>query len=153
LTALETSLKDIESLLKNEFGDGIVWEQKSSDFVGKYIYMKYNEDEVGFFLGYVIDGQAQIKTCVSSIFPHPSVAMHSNERVNIGRRKFYAILIRANLKLKKNQYRMLTGRKLPALIRTLALKAGNFDNNEAIEFFKQSVSAVKESQPVPKILQ
>jgi hypothetical protein len=152
LTELEASLSEIENLLKNAFKDAVVWEQKGTNLVGKYVYMKYEEDQIGLFMGYALDAQSDIRACVTSIFPYPSLSMLSDD-VNAGRRSFYKILIRSNLRLKDNPYRMVAGRKIPAIIRTLSFKKEKADiNHTSTRFFRESINALTQLKPVYKML-
>jgi len=154
LSDLEACLKGIESLLKNSFKDAIIWEQKGTNLVGKYVYMKYEQDSVGLFMGYGLDTQGRIKAGVTSIFPYASFSMWSDE-VDLGRRSrsLYKILIRSNLKLKQNHYRIVTGGKLPAIIRTFTFKKEDTDlSNTSIRFFSESMDAIRQSQPVYKMI-
>lgn len=151
MTDFDTSLKAIESLLKNSFKDTIVWDQKGTSLLGKYLYLKYDEDEIGLFVGYILDQESRIKASVSFIFPHPSLSMGPNEN-GVGKRLFYKILIRSNLKLKDNHYRIVNGRKLPAIIRTLSLKDGNIGDIKQLQFFSESIESIRQSRTMYKVL-
>jgi hypothetical protein len=140
---LDRSLKYIESLMKNSFKDAIVWDQKGTGLIGKYLYLNSDSEEVGLFMGYVLGQEGRAIACVSFIFPHPTSGL-ADKQVN--ERLFYKLLIRSNLKLENNLYRIVKGRKLPALVRTLSLDGKGIDEIEHQRFFNQAIEVITHSQ-------
>jgi hypothetical protein len=149
---LESSLKELEAFLKNWFKDAIIWDQNGTSLVGKYLYLRFEQAKIGLFIGYLLDQESKIKACVAFIFPHPSLSLSSDES-GMTRRLFYRILIRSNLKLNGNPYRMVNGRKSPTIIRTLFFNDKNNDGiNSSLQFFTESMSAIKQYQPVYRVV-
>jgi hypothetical protein len=143
----------LDNLMKKFFKDSIVWEEGGAGLVGRYVYLKYEGDKIGFFIGYLLDNsKSRISACVSFIFPHPSLSTgFEAEEERRGGRLFYKILIRANLRLKTNPFIIIDGRKTPALIRTLFFKdQSNSVGESSLRFFTESINAIKECTPIYK---
>ena len=136
-------LNDLEKFLSTSFGDAIVWEQRDADLVGKYIYLKYEGAELGVFVGYYGDN-ASSKTCVTFFFAHPA---STGEVRKDTWRILHRILIRLNLRLKSNAYRLVAG-KSPAIIRTKNFADSTFSKASAEQFFNESVEIIRKCEPV-----
>ena len=149
---LDVSLKDVESILKESFKDTIIWEEKGLNLVGRYAYVSYEKYMLGLFMGFGLDSKGSMKTGVSFVFVHPTLSTEPEEELVEIRRLFYRIMIQFNLRLKERPYKLVSGRKLPALMRTLSIQTDKSDSrNDAIRFFNDSINVIKHWQPMYKV--
>jgi len=146
MLAPELLLRDLESLLSNSFKDAIVWEQRDADLLGKYVYIKYYGREVGIFMGYQIGQSGSVKGGITFFFAHPTSAA---EQAQDMRRLFHRLLIRLNLRLRANPYKIVTGRS-PAIIRTTYLSEKDVSSGVSQRFFRESVETLTSSEPLYK---
>ena len=150
---LEVFLKDVESILKESFKDTIIWEEKGVNLVGRYAYVKFDKYTLGLFMGFGLDSEGSMKTGISFVFVHPTLSSEPEEELIEIRRLFYRVMIQFNLRLKERPYKLVSGRKLPALMRTLSIQTDKRDaRNDAIRFFNDSINVIKHWQPMYKIV-
>jgi hypothetical protein len=144
LAEREALLKDIGTLLSRSFGDAIVWEQRDSDLVGKYVYVKYAGKELGIFLGCQLNESGSIKGGITFFFAHPASAREEAKELV---RLFHRLLIRLNLKLQSNPYTFIPG-KSPAIMRLKSIRGMEKGDETCRTFFEESVHAIKHCEPI-----
>ncbi len=131
------ALEVIEQVIKSEFGNTLIWDERSNDLTGKYFYIDYEGKQIGIFLGYTNSSTPYYTTF---LFLHPVLCISPSEARN-AERLFHKFMIKANLKLKSSKYRLIRG-SFPALVRNMNVG----DNIE--EFFRESLAALKNTKPV-----
>ena len=136
------TFEQLERIINNNFKDALTWDQKTEGLRGKYFYVKYEEKEIGIFVGYITDESHEIRACTTFLFVHPLLCMSS--QVTSIEKLFHKIMIRANIKLKRYPYRIVTS-GLPALIRTMYLDKG-YEMNIANSFFDESLAIMKQCE-------
>ncbi len=145
-------LNELDLLMSKSFKDPIVWEQKGTELPGRYVYIKYEQKEIGLFMGYHIGKSGHIRACVVFIFPHSTLGELYSDNKTTNLRLFHKILIRSNLKLKGKPYRLING-KSPALIRTLFFDENNcYSPDKTLIFFSESINAIRGCQALYKVL-
>lgn len=142
----EVLLGDLGKFLGASFKDAIVWEQRDSGLLGKYVYLKYAGKELGVFLGYYGNQPSSIRTCVTFFFAHPKSLSEDGSEV---RRLFHKLLIRLNLRLKAHRYEIVGGRS-PAIIRTMHFGEKAFSSEISNQFFRESIDVIKTCEPLYK---
>ena len=146
MQASDTLLVELEGLLQQSFKDVIVWDQKDADLIGKYVYIKYEGKEVGLFLGYQMASDDSVRGAITFFFSHPSSSREASKDVA---RLFHKLLIRLNLRLRSNQYKLVAGRS-PALIRMKYFAERDMSSTGYQVFFKESMEAIKKCEPLYK---
>jgi hypothetical protein len=124
----------ITEMIREEFDNTIIWDQKTEDLVGKYFYINYKEKPLGILLGYK---NYPIKSYITLLFIHPM--LYNNPKHDI-EMILLKLLAKINLQIKNNKYRMIKG-NFPALIRTTS-------EDNPIEFFRESLNAIKYIKPI-----
>ena len=146
MQASDTLLVELEGLLQQSFKDVIVWDQKDADLIGKYVYIKYEGKQVGLFLGYQMSRSDSVRGAITFFFSHPSSSQEASKDVV---RLFHKLLIRLNLRLRSNQYKLVTG-KSPALMRMKYFAKRDVSSAAYQEFFNESMEAIKRCEPLYK---
>ena len=141
-------LNDLQTLLSRAFKDAIVWEQRDSDLVGKYVYIKYFGREMGIFMGYHMGQSGSVKGAITFFFTHPASSPEETKEVN---HLFHKLLIRLNLRMRENRYRIAGGRA-PAIIRMVYFGKKGFSAEKSMIFFSESIDAIKRDEPLYKAI-
>jgi hypothetical protein len=146
MPAPDLLLRDLEALLSDSFRDAVVWEQKDADLIGRYLYVKYDGREVGIFVGYQIGRSGSVRAAITFFFTHRASALEDPKDIA---RVFHKLLIRLNLRLRANPYKRVSG-KSPAIIRMKYFGEKDFSAQESGIFFKESINAMKNCEPLYK---
>ena len=137
---------ELERLLQQSFKNVIVWDQRDVDLIGKYVYIKYEGKQVGLFLGYQMAKSNSVRGAITFFFTHPSSSPEVSKDVI---RLFHKLLIRLNLRLRANQYKLVAG-KSPALMRMKYFAEQDVDSAAYQEFFRESMEAISSCEPLYK---
>lgn len=148
----ELVLDEIQHLLNKSFPEAIVWNQKSHDFIGKYLYIKYEDIEIGVFLGCTVNASDKIKSCLSLYFTNP-VAVLTPAGIGAITRLLHRLMIRANLKLKSYPFKIING-KYPAILRMIHFEdESNYSIDKSRVFFSESLKEImKHERHVPSFI-
>ena len=146
LPAPDTLLMELERLLRDSFKDAIVWEQRDADLIGRYVYVKFEGKQVGIFMGYQMGNSGSVRGAITFFFAHPLSVREEAKEVG---RLFHKLLIRLNLRLRANPYKLAAG-KSPAIIRMKYFAEQNLSSESYQAFFRESVNAIKSCEPLYK---
>jgi hypothetical protein len=141
VTDSDSILGELERLIRDVAEDTIIWTQNGGELMGKYFYVPYDKRQIGVFIGFFVDGSGKIRTCITFFFAHPTVDLSETETSETNL-LFHRILIKANLELKRNPYKIVKGRGFPAVFRTLHVGEENHNIQDLSSFFKESMGAV-----------
>ncbi len=139
-------MKDLEVLLSDSFKNAIVWEQRDADIIGRYVYIKYEGRELGIFMGYQMGASGSVRGGITFFFTHPTSAIEEAKELG---RLFHKLLIRLNLRLSANHYKIVSGKSL-AIIRMKYFAEQDFSAELSRMFFKESIAAIKNCEPLYK---
>ncbi len=148
MLAPDLLLNDLQALFSRAFTDAIVWEQRDSDLVGKYVYIRYCGREIGIFMGYHMGQSGSVKGAITFLFAHPASSPEETKEVN---HLFHKLLIRLNLRMRENRYRIAGGRA-PAIIRMVHFGEKGFSIEKSTIFFSESIDAIKRAEPLFKAI-
>jgi hypothetical protein len=142
----EALLKGLNSLLHDSFKNAIVWEQRDADIIGNYVYIKFEGRELGMFMGYVVGQSNAVRACITFLFAHPN---SGTEEAAYKARLFHKLLIKFNLRLGANRFKIVNGRS-PAIMRVKYFPQDRFGIGMSEVFFKESINIMKECEPLYK---
>jgi hypothetical protein len=134
MNALDTSsflLYTIERLIKDNFKDVIIWDEKSLTLKGKYFYISIKGVQVGIFLGFTIKDE-RLDRCIVFCFSDPKSRVDKRIAELLER-----IFIDLSIRLKEKGFTFIKG-DLPAVVRKSAFIA-SMDEKSSVEFFKESL--------------
>jgi hypothetical protein len=134
MNALDTSsflLYTIERLIKDNFKDVIIWDEKSPLLKGKYFYISIKGVQVGIFLGFTIKDE-RLDRCIVFCFSDPKSRVDKRIAELLER-----IFIDLSIRLKEKGFTFIKG-DLPAVVRKSAFMA-SMDEKNSMEFFKESL--------------
>lgn len=137
---------ELERILQESFKNAIVWDQRDADLIGRYVYIKYEGKQVGLFLGFQMGKSDSVRGAITFFFTHPSSSREETKDVV---RLFHKLLIRLNLRLRANPYKLADG-KSPAIIRMKYFAEQDVSPDAYHEFFKESMDAIKSCEPLYK---
>jgi hypothetical protein len=137
MNTLDTSssiLYTIELLIKDNFKDAIIWDEKSSTLKGKYFYTNIKGVHVGIFLGFTIkDGRPD--RCIAFCFSDPKGKVDKSIAESLER-----IFINLSSRLKGKGFIFIKD-DLPAVVKK-STSIDTMDENGILEFFKESLHVI-----------
>jgi hypothetical protein len=134
MNALDTSsflLYTIERLIKDNFKDVIIWDEKSPLLKGKYFYISIKGVQVGIFLGFTIKDE-RLDRCIVFCFSDPKGRVDKSIAESLER-----IFINLSIRLKDKEFIFIKD-DLPAIVKKSA-NIASMDEKDILEFFKESL--------------
>jgi hypothetical protein len=134
MNALDTSsfiLYTIERLIKDNFKDAIIWDEKSLTLKGKYFYIGIKGVQVGIFLGFTIKDERPDR-CIVFCFSDPKGRVDKSIAESLER-----IFINLSIRLKGKGFIFIKD-DLPAIVKKSA-NIASMDEKDILEFFKESL--------------
>lgn len=121
----------IELLIKDNFKDVIIWDEKSLALKGKYFYISIKSVQAGIFLGFTIKDKRPDR-CIVFCFSDPKSRIDRRIAELLER-----IFIDLSIRLKEKGFIFIKD-DLPAIVRKSA-DIASMDKNDILEFFKESL--------------
>ncbi len=133
---ITSMLTQIEALIKNYFGEALIWDEKSGGLRGKYFYTNFKGTQTGIFLGFLMNSDlVNPKKCVVFVFGDPKCRLTRDLA-----RETEKLLIQLKEGIvRKGVHKInftLVKQDLPSLVSTIDIGK---DDNEAIKFFEESL--------------
>ncbi len=124
-------LYTIELLIKDNFKDAVIWDEKSLTLKGKYFYTNIKSTQVGIFLGFTIkDGKPD--RCIVFCFSDPKGRVDKSIAESLE-----CIFINLSSRLKGKGF-VLIRDDLPAVVKK-STSIDTMDEKGTLKFFKESL--------------